>query len=52
VLPAEITRRIILKILYRPNSLGGSALSLYCMFAGRLQLQAKETSRIFRILAR
>jgi hypothetical protein len=47
MLPAEITRRIILKILYRPNSLGGSALSLYCIFAGCLQLQTNETSRNF-----
>jgi len=47
MLPAEITRRIILKILYRPNSLGGTALSLYCIFAGRLQLQAEGASRFF-----
>jgi hypothetical protein len=47
MLPAEITRRIILKILYRPNSLGGSALSLYRIFARRLRLQAERTSRKF-----
>jgi hypothetical protein len=47
MLPAEITRRIILKIMFCPNSLGGSALSLYRMFAGRLRLQAERASRFF-----
>ena len=32
---------------FRPNSLGGKALSLYRMFAKRLRLQAEETSRNF-----